>query len=507
MKQYPSILNDVIGPVMIGPSSSHTAASVRIGRMIRDISKGNILFVKFQFDKRSSIAATYHTQGSDIGLCAGILGYDAYDERILDSLNEVLEKNMKIEFEIGDFGLGHPNTYYTTIVLKDMKEIHLTAISTGGGMFELTEFEGFSVNITGGFYETIIICEEKYKKDILEKLKLDGEHIIVETQNDDGVLLNIKSISKLKPIALENATIYEIDLVLPIKSQVKPYVPFITAEDILINNKNKTIWKAALEYESIRGNISEDEVFEKMLKIVHILKESLKKGKNGTHYEDRILKHQSHLLDDKKMLGGKFMKSVIEYVTLFMEIKSSMGVFVAAPTAGSCGCVPGVIFALQHEHNLSDDDVVRAFLASGLIGIFIANKSTFAAEVCGCQAECGSGSGMCAAACAEIMGGDIKECFSAASMALQNIFGLVCDPVANRVEVPCLGKNILAATNAIACANMAISGFCEVIPLDETIESMYEVGKCIIPQLRCTGMGGLSTTKSALKIRKKLEGF
>ncbi len=143
-------------------------------------------------------------------------------------------------------------------------------------------------------------------------------------------------------------------------------------------------------------------------------------------------------------------------------------------------------------------------LAGGMIGVFIAAHATFAAEVGGCQAECGAGSGMAAAALVTLAGGSTQLAVNAASMALQNVLGMVCDPVANRVEVPCLGKNVLAASNALACANMALAGYDPVIPLDEVIETMDAVGKMLPPALRCTGYGGLSVTKTAKEIEQRL---
>jgi L-serine dehydratase len=143
-------------------------------------------------------------------------------------------------------------------------------------------------------------------------------------------------------------------------------------------------------------------------------------------------------------------------------------------------------------------------LAAGLIGVFIVARSTFAAEVCGCQAECGSSSGMTAAALVTLAKGTVAQALGAASMALQNSLGMVCDPVANRVEVPCLGKNVMAASNAFACANMALADFDPVIPLDEVIETMDRVGKSLPSELRCTALGGLSVTKTSKKIEKAL---
>jgi L-serine dehydratase len=187
-----------------------------------------------------------------------------------------------------------------------------------------------------------------------------------------------------------------------------------------------------------------------------------------------------------------------------MEVKSAMGIIVAAPTAGSCGALPGAVLAAADAMGRSEDEMSRAMLAAGMIGVFISAHSTFAAEVCGCLAECGSGSGMAAAALVTLAGGSARQAVDAASMAIQNVLGLICDPVANRVEVPCLGRNVLAASNALACANMALGGYDAVIPLDEVIETMDRVGKSLPMELRCTAIGGLSITPAAKTIENKL---
>ena len=195
---------------------------------------------------------------------------------------------------------------------------------------------------------------------------------------------------------------------------------------------------------------------------------------------------------------------MILYVTALMEMKSSMGVIVAAPTAGSCGGLPGACIGAADAMGLSMDDMTRAMLAAGMVGVFIAAHATFAAEVGGCQAECGAGSGMAAAALVTLAGGSTRQAVNAASVALQNILGMICDPVANRVEVPCLGKNTLAASNALACAKMALADFDPVIPLDQVIATMDVVGKSLPYELRCTALGGLSITEASKEVEKRL---
>jgi L-serine dehydratase len=145
-------------------------------------------------------------------------------------------------------------------------------------------------------------------------------------------------------------------------------------------------------------------------------------------------------------------------------------------------------------------------LAGGLIGVFIATHWSFAAEVGGCQAEGGSASAMSAAAMVTYCDGTLEQATGAASMALQNMLGLICDPVANRVEVPCLGKNVLAASNALSCVNMQLAGFDAVIPLDETIEAARSVSERMPREHRCTGLGGLAATPTSIAIKDRLEG-
>jgi L-serine dehydratase len=199
------------------------------------------------------------------------------------------------------------------------------------------------------------------------------------------------------------------------------------------------------------------------------------------------------------------LNTVILYVTALMEAKSAMELIVAAPTAGACGGFPGAVIGTADALNIAGSRVVRAMMAGGLLGILILHNGTFAAEVAGCQAECGSGSGMAAAALVDLLGGTADQALAAASLALQNIFGMVCDPVANRVEVPCLGKNTMAASNAITCANMALSGFDPVIPIDEVIATMDKVGKSIPHELRCTALGGLSIAPTSKLIEGALD--
>jgi L-serine dehydratase len=263
-------------------------------------------------------------------------------------------------------------------------------------------------------------------------------------------------------------------------------------------------------YEVARGGLTGDEVVAKMVDIVRLLRRSIAQGIAGTTYDDRILGHQSgaferHLKGGRLLDTGLLNRSVL-YVSALMEVKSSMGIIVAAPTAGACAALPASCIAVAEEMGLSEEDMARAMLAAGLVGVFIASRWTFAAEVGGCQAEGGSAAAMAAAALVTLAGGTLSQALAAPAMALQSMLGLICDPVAGRVEVPCLGKNVLAASNAISCANMALAGFDPVIPFDEVVDAAKRVSAQMPRELRCTALGGLATTKTAQAIELKLAG-
>ncbi len=421
-----------------------------------------------------------------------------------------------MDVKIHQIGAIHPNTYKLTLT-NQFYQHQIIAISTGGGMIDIIEIDGIPISMNGDFFESIIYLKKdglKIQDELSIKLPVDD---ILFHKGNDFEMVEIKSQKflddSLKNELLKNASVMdikEINPVLPILSTKDTNVPFITCEEMnkFNQDKNWSLWKLAQYYESKRGNISEEEVFNKMKEIVQIIKKSIKEGLMGTEYEDRILGYQSgkfiEMNNKNKLLNGGILNTIIPYVTAMMEIKSSMGIIVAAPTAGACATLPGTCVAIANEMNLSDDDITRAMLAAGMIGVFIAADSTFAAEVGGCQAEGGSASGMTAAALISMMDGTAEQATSAASMAIQNMLGLICDPVANRVEVPCLGKNIMAASNAFCCANMSLSMFDPVIPLDEVINTMNEVGETLPSTLCCTALGGLSITKTSKEIEKSL---
>ena len=513
---YPSIFNDVIGPVMRGPSSSHCAASVRIGRILRDLLDGEIEEVLIAFDPQGSLATTHESQGSDMGLFGGFLGWEPTDARLVNSHQAIREAGIKVNFEITPLEYNHPNTY--RITAANRKEQHtLTALSTGGGIIELVEIDGVQISMAGDYYETLIYFGSDRNRLLAylnantsaDEIHALGNQVpqIVEIKSQD--FLTPKLLSELNE-RFEIYAIKQIAPVLPILSRKEMQVPFSTCEEMLAYNQDKDLdlWQLAQVFEGSRGSITGEEVLRKMVDIITIMQDAIQTGLAGTDYADRILGYQSGnfqtKMDHHDLIDGGVLNRIILYTSALLESKSAMGLIVAAPTAGACGGLPGACIGAASAMGLSKEDMARAMLAGGMIGVFIAAQATFAAEVGGCQAECGAGSGMAAAALVSLAGGSTRQALNAASMALQNILGMICDPVANRVEVPCLGKNVMAASNALACANMALAGYDPVIPLDEVIQTMDMVGKMLPAALRCTGKGGLSITATSKAIESRL---
>ena len=254
----------------------------------------------------------------------------------------------------------------------------------------------------------------------------------------------------------------------------------------------------------------EEKVLSDLMHSYNIMKNSTKKALN----ED--LKSMGGLLGgeeklimarkDKNPVCGSFMSKVIAYSMGVLEVNTSMGLIVAAPTAGSSGVIPGVFTAIQEEYDLTDDQMMDAMLVASAVGYIITRNATVSGAEGGCQAEMGSASAMAAAAITEIMGGTPSQALDAASSAIGNMLGLVCDPIAGLVEVPCQKRNAMGASNALICAEMTLAGVINHIPFDQTVDAMYQVGRSLPYELRETALGGLAATKAGCDLCSKIVG-
>ncbi len=519
MKKVPGILNDVIGPVMRGPSSSHTAASWRIARSCLDILNEPLKRVIIEFDKDSAWAGNYLEQGTVMGINGGLLGIDITDSHMKDTELIAEEKDISICYETNSFPTNHSNTIRLSLESVKGKTKQVVAASIGGGSFEIQQIEGFKVSIFGDYYELLISSTRKNAISDILKSNLPKNLKLVQSIIKDRSLINIKSPEEFSAELLNRINLLSfvenvvvIYPVLPVISGNESEIPFTDIESLqdYAVKKNLDLGDIGLIYEGCLSGFSDALLKERMKHLIRIIETSIQTGLQGTVYKNRILQQQSHLIDKArnsgKILQQSIVNDIVANVTAIMESKSAMEVVVANPTAGSCGAVGGVLKAVADELISTTDELIKAYFAAGLVGAYFAQGPGFSAEEHGCQVECGAASGMAAAGIVQLLGGSLKQALDAASLAIQNMIGLVCDPVADRVEVPCLGKNINAAVNALSSATMASSGYDAVIPLDEVIKSIPEVSKLMPDNVKCTGKGGLAVTATARLLKERLAG-
>jgi len=264
--------------------------------------------------------------------------------------------------------------------------------------------------------------------------------------------------------------------------------------------------QAVLEYETTQKGRSEEEIFNGLLQAYEVMKEAVNSGlSEDMSSRSGMIKNGAKKVYNHPVtvLSPEFQK-LISRALAAKEVNSCMGRIVAAPTAGASGILPGVLFTLQELHALSDQKIVEGLLISAGIGLIIERKASLAGAVGGCQAETGSAAAMAAGAIVYCLGGSIDQVFNAVAITIQCMLGLICDPVAGLVEVPCVVRNASAAAIANSSAQIALADVSAVIPVDECVEAMGEVGQSMDSRYKETALGGLAATMTGQRISKKV---
>ena len=270
----------------------------------------------------------------------------------------------------------------------------------------------------------------------------------------------------------------------------------------LCRRENLPISEVMRRREVELGETAREAVDRRMARALEIMGESaalpLKEPARST---GGLIGGESRKLYDHAARGeaicGPVLQRALAYAMGVSEVNASMGLIVAAPTAGSAGVVPGLLLALQDCYKISDDRLIDALFNAGAVGYLAMRNATVAGAVGGCQAEIGVASAMAASAAAELMGGTPEQCLDAASTVLMNMLGLVCDPVGGLVEYPCQNRNAAGVANALIAAELALSGVRQLIPFDEMLDAMYAVGRRLPIELRETALGGCAAAPSA----------
>lgn len=275
-------------------------------------------------------------------------------------------------------------------------------------------------------------------------------------------------------------------------------------------SENISLSELVLRDQAEQAELPADQLFERMRDNLHVMQQAVQAGidkdlrsTSGLTGGDAYKLHQYAATGG---LCGPFFTGALTRAIAVSEYNAAMGKIVAAPTAGSCGILPGAILTMMEARDLPEESAVKALFTAGAFGMVIAFRASIAGAEGGCQAECGSAAAMAAAALVEMAGGTPDMSAHACAIALKNQLGLVCDPIAGLVEVPCIKRNAGGVACALTAAELSLAGVHSVIPVDEVIDAMREVGDAMPCALRETAQGGLAATPTGIRLKQEIFG-
>jgi L-serine dehydratase len=524
-----SVLNDVLGPVMRGPSSSHTAGSFHIGRMARDLLGGEPASATFVFDPDGSLAEVYRQQGSDLAFVAGLLGLSIVDEAFTRACALAAERDIELSFVTEPMPeADHPNTVEIRLRARDGRRLNVLAKSIGGGAVVFTRVGSWLVHLTGDAYEVLVITEAE-SETLVRRYLSDGEHVIegptvaapveaalAEAGQGGRELFQVRRGEPLQDeIRAELAELPGVRQILEVAPVVcvrrgEPLFSSAAEMIALSDEGDLSLGEVALAYESTLLGLPEREVLARVLRRFDVMRESVYRGLEADLPSMQLLRPSARKVyraeaQGEVAAGGMHTRAAARAMAV-MHVNGGMGVICAAPTAGSAGVIPGVVVTMVEEWGLNRRDTALALLAAAAIGLVVAARATFAAEVAGCQVEIGAAGAMAAAAVVEAAAGTARQGADAAAIALQNTMGSICDMVQGIVEIPCHTRNAAAASSAFVCADLVMGGYDNPIPLDETVDAVYAAGRMLPRELKCTALGGLAVTPSAQSLSPQERG-
>jgi len=504
--KFISVFNDVLGPIMRGPSSSHTAGAYRIGRMVRDLLAEDPASVRVSFDSGGSMAPTYRPLGVDLALTAGVMGWSMLDERYFEAPDLARNDGVTIEFRIAPLEhTDHPNGMLIEIESTHGRQLHVAAEAVGGGGVRLIRVQDWPVNLDGTSHEVLVEIDAETGADVVDLLSDPSRQVA-----GSSVLLTAQSEAPLQAEALaglrEHPGVTDVWAVSPVFFVRRGETLFASAEDMvaMAEERGLSLGSTARAYEAELLGMSENDATVEMLRRFDVMERSVATGLDESSSDMLLLRPTASRVlgaesEGSVAIGGIHTRAAARALAV-MHCCNSRGVICAAPTGGSAGTLPGVVVSLVEELGLSREQVALALFAASAIGLIVARRATFAAELAGCQVEIGVSGAMAAAAVVEAAGGTALQAADAAAISLQNTMGSPCDPVAGACEVPCHTRNAVAASSAFTCADLILGGYANSIPLDETIDASYEVGLALPKELRCTARGGCAVTPSALSL-------
>jgi L-serine dehydratase len=465
----PSIFNDVFGPIMIGPSSSHTAGPVRIGLMARDILGEAPESARIIFDPKGSFAGTYQGQGSDVGFISGLLGWQPDDERIPRSFEAAGEVGFSFAFCLDPIPESeHPNAVKLQLTSAHHR-VTVVGESLCGGMVRILRINGEPVNLEG------------------------DREVEISFPSETG-----SQRRTLKPV-------------LPVPTTAQCQAPLFTSIKEMVaiaEQEGISAGEMGIRYEMRRSGWSREQVLEFMARVWRVQKASMDRGVREELELGSWLRKPfartffQQYQNQETLLGGPFILAGIRALA-GLEVDDAHGLVVPGPSAGGAGLAPGVALTVAELLHKGEDAVINGLFAAGAVGAVAYAKTQPTGEVCGCSGESGVGAAMAAAAAVDVAGGTARQAADAASIALQNLLGIPCDPVAGCIQVPCYTRCINAAVTALMSAQLVLSGMDALIPYDEVLETMDRIAAGLPADLKCTGKGGLAATPTAIKLSSR----
>ena len=514
MKQI-SIFNHVLGPVMRGPSSSHTAGAFHIASQVRSMLGGTPTRVVCAFDPEGSYAQTYAQQGADRAFAMGLLGRPLTEPAFFEALELAPGEGLDLRFEVRAIpGADHPNMVDIRASGPGGFTLDFLARSIGGGDFEIASLRGWPVLFNGCSHDLAVELDPGGLDEILEGIvqrrallaapavqKRDGAALVVASRSEGcGELLAwLRGLPQVH-WAVAAAPVYFIQTGTMLFQSAGALVE-------LAETRGLSLGGLAIQFETLLLGLEPGRAQAEMLRRYDVMEEAVRRGLDPGFQGMQLLQPSAGKVFQAEArgrlsLGGPHLRAAARAMAV-MHVNGAMGVVCAAPTGGAAGTLPGTLVTLAEERGLDRAAIARAMFAAGAIGVIVAQRATFAAEVAGCQVEIGAAGAMAAAAVVEAMGGSAAQACHAAAIAFQNTMGSVCDPVQGMVEIPCHTRNAMAAANAFLCADLVLGGYANPVPLDETIDVVYDVGRMLPPELRCTARGGLALAPSAQAIQAK----
>lgn len=507
---------DIVGPVMIGPSSSHTAGAVRIGLMAGQLCGYAPKRIVVGF--HGSLASTYTFHKTDYAVIAGVLGIAVDDDRIKTSVQLAEAQGITVAFKKIALENAHPSTIVIELLDAAGREHVVRSATIGGGNIVVEDADGYRLGLDGKqdcLFGTVAASPAEVEAILAKAGACLGVVRCVSGKNGT-VDFSFVSNEPVKTEILErikaDPRVKSAGLLKAIMPPTKPGRPFYrTCREVAERaaKEGVPISDIVIRFEAEKSGRSEEQVLGEMREAYRVMQDSVRKG---VEKENRLLGNIFHgnaakldsFLKAGKSLSGSGLTRMVRNALAVMEVNGSMGKVVACPTAGSAGTVPAVLVTIAEEKGLAEDAVVKALFTGAGLGIVIAENASISGAVCGCQGECGSASAIAAAVLTEIFGGSPEQVLGSVSLAFGNLLGMVCDPVAGMVEVPCIQRNTVAALNAVIAAEMALAGVDCVIPADEMIGALAEVGRLMPVSLKDTLGAGISNTPTAREIEKRI---